>query len=99
MTASAVNDFVTDPMRNGVCAVTGRPVSSATPKSRKCTIRSPRTMPSATPGDAQVTHLFRYVGVDGGEIGACSFSAGLRRACPAGVDGQAERHDHAGQKQ
>ena len=37
--------------------------------------------------------------VDGGEIGACSFSAGLRRACPAGVDGQAERHDHAGQKQ
>ena len=34
MTASAVNDLLTEPMMNGVCGVTSVPESSAVPKPR-----------------------------------------------------------------
>jgi hypothetical protein len=50
MMARAVNDLVTEPIRNGVCGVTSGPDSSASPKPCTCTIRSRCTMPSAKPG-------------------------------------------------
>ena len=50
MMARAVNDLVTEPIRNGVSGVTCRPDLSACPKPCTCTMRSPCTMPSAKPG-------------------------------------------------
>jgi hypothetical protein len=35
LTVSAVKDFETEPMSNGVCAVNGRPQPSARPKPRR----------------------------------------------------------------
>src|SRR6266508_6447019 len=50
MIARAVNDLVVEARMKGVCGVTGWPDGSAWPKPRRCTTRSPCTMPSARPG-------------------------------------------------